>query len=197
MTTFNQTGTDFTTCTNQQYCSGNTVNTGGTDDREASEGGTGSAVDVTPSIDASANNLDAIWFWLVDGTNNLEDLDGASGDWSCSINVGQSNMNLNWTGFTACRINSSCVNQETLVSDQTFTQDLGSTGVKTQTGMSQASATTIAAGDFISCQLAFDNADTMMAQAFKFDPDQTIVNQWAAAPEPFFETQLELLGVGA
>lgn len=184
MTDFAQTETAAAACSAGNFCTGNSTQGDTTLFLQASEGGTGGTTDQRFSIAASGNNADAVFWEIIDGTNNLEDLDGASGLWDFRLNVVKANMNLNWTGVAACRVNSSCVNQETILTDQTGSQSLGSSGVKTDQA-TQASAVTIGATDLVVVVYAFDNIDAMMSQTCDLDADQNISNQWAAAaPDP-------------
>lgn len=179
MTIFQQTGA-VSSCTDSAFCSGNGLN-GEYQDFHASEGGTSSATATSLTIDASANNLIAIFWNIVDGTNNLEDLDGATGNWIFELNVTTGNHQISWTGVDCCRIlgTGACTNQETILSDNTFSDNLSATGVRSQT-INQASAITMGASDEVAVLYAFDNANSM-GQAIGFDKTEQITNQWAAA----------------
>ena len=183
MTAFTQTDTATGACSGiQPFCTGASAGSTG-NARIASEGGTAGTTAATVTVASSANNTVEWGFTITDGTNNLEDLDGATGNWTFRLNIDKASTFVDWTGVGACRMNSSCVNQETICDDQTFTTNLGSTGVVSQV-VNQGSAITMGATDIIACQHAFDNSDTMMERTFDILADQDIENQWAGAAPP-------------
>lgn len=179
MTDFTQ-GVDFPGCGGANYCSGNTTLGDTVSQRQASEGGTPDTTNITFGVVASASDHDTVFFEIIDGTNNLEDLDGATGDWTINLNIVSANMNLRWDEVAVCRLNSSCVNQETIGTNFGGGIIIGTTGVKAKTA-AQASVITMGATDVIMVIGSITNLDEMMTQTAAFDPDQDISNQWAVS----------------
>ena len=101
-----------------------------------------------------------------------------SGTWTIRLNVTASNMNITWTRVYVCRINSTCVNQETIGSNTAVGISLGTTGVKSTTV--SGSAQTPAVGDKVLIVLAFTNG-AMSVQAATSVPNQDIDSPFTAS----------------
>lgn len=193
MTDFTQTDGTTTVCTTAAFCTGNVVNAAQTVERESSEGGTAGTGSVNITIDFGANNENAVTYTVLDGTNNLEDLDGATGNWTFRKNITSARKSHTWTGIAACRVNSSCVNQETICNDQTISIALDTTGIKTAT-VNQASVITMGATDRIAIVSAYDSSETMNNKNHIEAPDQNDSNQWAptGGGDVFFENRHQI-----
>ena len=81
MTTFQITDTAAATCSAGNFCSGNSTTGDTTSFQQASEGGSAGVGNDSYGVVQLANNHDTIFYEIIDGTNNLEDLDGATGNW--------------------------------------------------------------------------------------------------------------------
>lgn len=165
----NYTQTDGTTgrCnSNAGYCSGfSTTQSAGTG-RVCSDGGTAGTGAVSTTTGAATRAIGA-YFTIIPDSGTT----GNSGTWTVRLNVTTANMNLTLLEVWICRVNSSCVNQETIGSTTGLTTSLGTTGVKSinVTG----SAVTLAADDKVVVGFYVDNT-AMSSQAFSFTPDQNI-----------------------
>lgn len=72
----------------------------------------------------------------------------SSGTWTIRWNVTTANMNVTWGSVFICRVNSSCLNQQTLGSSTSVAVSLGTTGAKSTT-VSVSAATSPSATDRI------------------------------------------------
>lgn len=77
-----------------------------------------------------------------------------AGTWEINLNVTlAADHAVTWTGVSICRVNSSCVNQETIIEEAVASIAMDSTGVKTHTTAS-AGAVTPADGDKVIVTIA-------------------------------------------
>lgn len=153
--------------------------------RQASVGGTAGSTPVSFSLASSAT--EQISFELIVPAGAT----GSSGTWTVRLNVTTANMNISAENGAICRVNSSCVNQQTVVGDSAHGLDPSSTGTKTWSV--SGNAVTLAAGDKIIVVLAFLNG-AMSTQAFSFTPSLDIDSPFTAAvvfvaPPPKLITQ--------
>ena len=100
-----------------------------------------------------------------------------AGTWTIRLNVTTSNMNHTWASVHICRVNSSCVNQESLGSASSLGISLGTTGIKSAnvTG----SAATPGAGDKILIVLGFSTS-SMNEQISDYTMNQNIDSPFTA-----------------
>lgn len=166
-TSFTQTNTAANGSAIAAHCSGNSDNTGDTESNTAQVGGSAGS-ERTVTMDSDAADLNAVWMEVV----NIDDYDGASGNWTWRINVTTANMQVTLDEVHICHVDSGYSAKNTLGSATGLGLALTSTGVQSAT-INQASGVTIAAGDKIIVIYAFDNGQSM-AQAFGYTPDQII-----------------------
>ena len=160
--------TDATSaCALDAYCSGNSDNAD-EESNQAQVGGTPGTTARTIDADISAADLNAVWMEII----NIDDYDGASGNWTVRLNITTANHQLSVDEIHICRINSSCTNQETLASSTAIARALGTAQEESFT-VNQSAGTTITAGDKIMVIFAIDNAQSM-PQAFGYTPDSII-----------------------
>ena len=154
------------TCALGQYCS---TDASTPESRKQCEvGGTAGSTPVTVTLVKNAMTNNKIQFECIVGTGK----NWGAGNWTIRLNITTANSNITWTGTFICRINSSCVSQETIGSLTGQTTSLGTTGVKTHTV--SGSAVTPGAGDKVMVILRFTNSDNMNSQAFGYTPNQNI-----------------------
>lgn len=169
---YTQTQTNTLCSANNNYCAAGTATTTDSTQKECTEGGTAGSTEVGRLILGTLTRNNAI-FGIVPGT-----VTGDSGTWTVRLNVTTANMNLSISEIYICRVNSSCVNQETIGSATGLSISLGSTGVKTQTVT--GSAVTLGAGDIVTVVFKIVNG-AMTDQSFNFTPDQNIDSPFTAA----------------
>ena len=104
-----------------------------------------------------------------------------AGTWTINLEVSTANMNLTITEAHLCRVDSSCVNQETIGSNTGLSVSLGTTGVTSFTVA--GAAVTPGAGDKVVIVLVGDNGSMNQALAV-FTATQNIDSPFTApAPE--------------
>jgi hypothetical protein len=154
-------------------CSGATV--GNDASADCVEGGTpGTEVDSFGASSATTGNA-CVFF-------ELDPDDGDSwdeGDYVARINVESANADITWTETHVCRVNSSCVSQETIGSLTGQSVSLGTTGPKSMTV--PGAAVTPAAGDRIYIVCVFDMGGAHGNQTAALIPDQLIDTPLTAA----------------
>ena len=157
------------------YCATTGNNISGTSERDATDGGTAGSTPVSSgAFSSSATDQRASIITIVPDTGTS----GDSGTWTVRLNITTANMNLSIIAIDICRVNSSCVNQESIGSATGLSISLGTTGVKSQnvTG----SAVTLAAGDKVVIVFHVANG-AMSGQSFAWTPDQNIDSPFNAA----------------
>jgi hypothetical protein len=158
------------------FCSTNSE--GISKDRQATVGGLAGSTAQSVTILASQIDFDYVSFECLVPDGYV----GSAGSWVVRMNVTTANSNLTWDGLTLCRVNSSCVSQQTVLAT---TNGLGillsTTGVKstTQTG----SAVSLSSGDRIIAILAISNG-VASSQAFSFTPNQLIDSPFSVTVPP-------------
>ena len=132
------------------------------------EGGTAGVG--TPQVQSTAGELDraAVMFEMQPANGGT----WGAGDYVIRLNIVTANSNATWIAAFVCRLNSACVNQETIGSLTGQSISLGSTGVKTMTV--SGSAVTPADNDKVYIVLVVDFAADHGNVAFNFTPDQLI-----------------------
>ena len=160
-------------CTPAAFCSGASMNTA-TDPRQAVEGGSAGGLGVNLTIDQAS--LIACFFYEV-----LADVADtwAAGNWTVRVNLTGGNADVTLEEVHICRVNSSCVNQETLGSNTGL--GLSTTGGQQNVVVNQPSAASPSAGDKIIIVLVFTNAATMGNQKTQLTHDQLITSPYVAA----------------
>lgn len=158
--------------------------TGSIGGRRAASGETVGSTPVSVSVPGSSTGRLEFICIIPSGTS------GDSGSWTIRLNVTTANMNLTLSGINTgsgnvVRVNSSCVDQQDIVSTSSAwdNTNIGTTGVKTITV--SCSATTVSAGDKVKICIDITNS-AMTSQAFSFTPDQNIDSPFTAstAPQP-------------
>jgi hypothetical protein len=140
-----------------------------------SEGGTpGESADSFGAGAGSSNQACVFWELAPDDGDSWD-----AGDYVVRINVTSGNSSLTWVATYVCRLNSSCVNQETIGNLTGQAIGLGSTGVKSMTVAGSAVAP--AAGDKIYIVCVFDSAGAHGNNTAQLVPDQLIDTPLTAA----------------
>jgi hypothetical protein len=137
----------------------------------------------TPGVGASFINIGSSQTNVVEKAFACDVASGVSwdaGTWTIRLNITASNMNLTWSQVYVCRINSTCVNQETIGSNTAVNISLSTTGVKSTTV--SGSAVTPSAGDKVLIVLAFTNG-AMSSQSAQYTPDQDIDSPFTASSD--------------
>ena len=165
-TNFQQTDT-VAGATNDQ-CSGNT-SSADPESNQADAGGSAGSTERIHQPDNSAADLNGVWMEVI----NIDDYDGASGNWTTRLNVTAANHQLTLDEIHICHVDSSYSAKNTLGSLTAIAANLASTGVQEHV-VNQGSGVTIAAGDLIIIIYAFDNAQAMV-QTFGYTPDQITI----------------------
>ncbi len=164
-TEFTQTNV-VSVCGLDAYCSGN-GSIVGVGSNQSDVGASAGSNERTISF-TSGEAGNAVWMEII----NIDDYDGASGDWTTRISITTSNHHIQLNEVHICRINSSCTNQETLGSTTGLTTALGTAQVESVT-VTQSSGTTITAGDKIMVVYAFTEGQGM-ANSIGYTPTQDI-----------------------
>ena len=165
-TNFQQTDTDAG-ATNVQ-CTGNS-NGAVTRSNQAEVGGSAGSTERTAEPDFLATDLNGVWMEII----NIDDYDGASGNWTTRLNITTANHQITLDEIHICHVDSGYTGKNTLGSLVAIGAALGATGVQEHI-VNQASGVTIAAGDLIIIIYAFDNAQAM-TQTIGYTPDQIII----------------------
>ncbi len=134
------------------YCS-TQGNSGGT--TGASDCRSGGTAGTTP-VSVDMVNLETRLNLVVFSTPDLGVTDWAAGDYIVRLNIDAGSTVVTWEDSHVCRVNTSCVSQETLGSLTSQAIDLSSTGEVTMTV--SASSTTAAATDRLAFVLVFSNS---------------------------------------
>ena len=166
--TTNFTQTDTAAGATNDQCSGNT-SSADNDSNQAEVGGSVGSAEQTHTPDNSAADLNGVWMEVI----NIDDYDGASGNWTTRLNVTTGNHQLMLDEIHICHVDSGYSAKNSLGSLTGIGASLASAGVQEHV-VNQASGVTMAAGDLIIIIYAFDNAQAM-PQAFGYTPDQVIV----------------------
>ncbi len=152
-------------CALNNYCSagGGTIEAG----RQAVQSGSVGSVEASFSVAASASNDNEFSFEIILPTDATSDADTAV----IPINFTTGSMNAILESVYICRVNSSCVNQETIGSESGigFATNGGST-----TRNISCSAVTFAAGDKVIITLGFNETAGHSSQNVGITPDQTM-----------------------
>jgi len=169
-------------CSPATLCAGGTLN-GATGGSQAQVGGTAGTTELLLSIDANASTLRAFFYEFIVPAGTV----GASGTLTIRLNLTTKRGGLTWEEVHVCRINSSCVNQETIGSSTALAIDLGTTGVKSTTV--SGSAITFAAGDKVMVIISISSTDGM-ARNIGITPSEIQDTPWtppsvAGAPEEY------------
>lgn len=171
-TSFTQTDLFNITCARDPYCSAE-VDLLATVKRDAVDGGTAGSTEVTLNMQAGETVGNSTWFFV----DSIDDFDGASGDWTCRLNVTTANSDVDIEAIYICRLNSSCVSQETIGSLTAIGTTL-TAGVKTHT-VTQSASVTISAGDIVAIIYVLTKI-TGTFELFGITPDQDIDSPWSA-----------------
>ena len=166
MSTSNYVQTDTAqVCALTDYCSG----TGGTIEqgRQAAIGGSVGSVAASFTVAAGAGDDNEFSFEVILPADALSSAENAT----IPINFTTGAMTAVLDAVFICRVNSSCVNQETIGSETgiAFATNGGST-----TRTISCSAVTFAAGDKVIITLAFDETGGHSSQGVDVTPDQTM-----------------------
>ena len=102
--------------------------------------------------------------------------DGAAGNWTVRINHTTGNSNILGREVHVCRVNVSCLNQETLGSLTSQAFDT-STGIWTAT-VNQASSTTISVNDRVFIVVGYENTGIHGNSSIGVTPNQIINSPW-------------------
>lgn len=157
------------------YCAATGNNIISTTEKIATAGGTAGSVEIgTSQFSPNATDQRASIITIIPDSGTS----GDSGTWTVRLNITTANMNLSIIAIDICRVNSSCVNQESIGSATGLSISLGSTGVKSQnvTG----SAVTLAAGDKVVIVFHVANG-SMSGQEFGWIPNQNIDSPFSAS----------------
>ena len=166
-TTFEQTDATANASAVAPHCSGNSDNAD-TESNQAQDGGAAGSTARTVTMDNSAADLNCVWMEII----NIDNYDGASGNWTWRISITTGNMQVTLDEVHICHVDSGYAAKNTLGSTVGIGTALTVADVKSGT-INQSAGVTIAAGDKIIVIFAFDNAQAM-AQAFAYTPDQLI-----------------------
>lgn len=183
---YTQTDTNGSACNTLSEliaCSG--LSGGTTLSKQATVGGTAGVTEWSDTINASSTLIEVFGIEITPDSGVSWD----AGTWTVRWNVTTSNMSCTVVAVYVCRVNSSCVNQETIGSATGLSISQGSTGVKSQTV--SGSAVTPSAGDKVLVVMAVQNT-AMTNQTLGWTPDQNIDSPFTAAP-----AQPTLSGVSA
>lgn len=164
-------------CALNNYCSG----VGGTIEfgRQAEIGAGAGSTEQTFTCAVSQADDNEWSFEVIIPTDVVNPTDTTDAIINVNFTTGQ--MDLDWDSVFICRVNSSCVNQETIGSATGL-------GITTNAGLQSTtvgmSAVTFAAGDKCIITLGISNANTMFTRDAGITPDQVLAlpfNQPAAA----------------
>lgn len=164
-------------CVDDALCSGNS-NNADTESNQAEEGVSPGTVPRVGIVDASASDLNIVWMECIMPAG----YDGASGNWTVRIEITTGSHQLSIDEIHICRVNSSCVNQETLASSVAIARLIATAQVETFT-VNQGSNATFAVGDKAVVIFAFDNAQSM-TNNFVYEPTQNIDAPGSVPPFP-------------
>lgn len=161
--TYNQTNT-AQACALNNYCSssGGTIEAG----RQAEIGATAGSTEVTFSVAASQADDNEYSWEIILPASATSDADNAT----VRMNFTTGHMDVTWESCFICRVNSSCVNQETIGSGTA----LGiSTNAGAQSTVISCSAVTFSAGDKVIITCGFSNAGSHSARTIGVTPSST------------------------
>lgn len=173
--------TDTNAAQTNAQCSPNLQNST-TTSCQASSGGTPGSSERTASMEGSGVDRDTVWQEVID----IDDYDGAAGDWTTRINVTTANHQLVLDTIYICHVASDYSNKGTIGSVTGLADNLNDLGVRAHV-VNQASPITIAAGDKIVIIYGFDNLQAM-ANTLGWTPDQLIEGPGAFAAGTFTGT---------
>jgi hypothetical protein len=173
-------------CAAAAFCSGLSA-MGEEHDSQATIGGSAGSAEDNITIDGNATNLRAYYIECVIPADYL----GDAGDWTVRLNLTDAASNSTWTHCHICRVNSGCTNQETIGSNTSVGQSLGTTGTLTATV--SGSAVTLAANDRVMIVFGFTNTNSC-TRTFGITPSLNIDSPFSAAP--ITKTSSENLAVG-
>lgn len=146
-----------TTVSTAAACSG--LSAGSSMAKAATIGGTaGSSENTLTHATSTAGTLRLVHFRLTVPNGSTW---GAS-TFTIRLNLTTANHQIDWVSAYVCRVNSSLVNQETLGSNTSVGQNMGTAGTITTTV--STSSTTPDADDYVYIVLGFTNAQTMSNQ---------------------------------
>lgn len=153
-------------CAMDNYCEGAATECNATFMKIAQSGGTAGSTELSCSMPTVSTRI-------LNGFDCPIDA-GASwngGTWQIPLNFSSGNMNITLEEIHICRVNSSCVNQETIGSSTGI-------GYNTFDGLNTfnvtGSAQTPDSGDRVIILCLTTNADSMMAQSVGITPSETI-----------------------
>lgn len=164
------------------YCSGRPVGSVilSSNDRQCTDGGTaGTGSNIIQLGGSETDVVGALFTCGVDA-----DVSWDAGNWTVRLNVTSANMNITWSRVAICRVNSSCVNQNSIANVGSLGISLGSTGIKSTTV--SGSAQTPSVGDKVVIVFGFTNS-SMSSQQFTITPDQNIDSPFTVAVDPFID----------
>ncbi len=151
------------------YCSTQGNSGGSTTATDCRVGGTPGTTDAQPDM----VNLETRLHLVVFSTPDLGVTDWAAGDYIVRLNIAAASSEVTWQDTYVCRVNSSCVSQETLGSLTSQAQSLAAAIEVTMT--ISASSTTAAATDRLAFVLAFSNTGEHGGNdGFDYTPDSII-----------------------
>lgn len=151
------------------------------------------------SAGSGADNVDMGTAALTDNVGYMYDCvipAGASwdaGTWTIPINFTNGHMDITLDQVRICRVNSSCVNQESLGSESGI--GFNTAGGQTTRNITGSSVASPSAGDRVAIVLVFDKASSHSSRSFDITPNQTITCPFTVAATGI-ANQLPLLGVG-
>ena len=160
-------------CTAAAFCSGATLNAV-TEGKQAVESGTPGIAGGNNTQDLNATRAAFFWEVLADVADTW-----AAGDWTVRVNFATGNTDCTLEEIHICRVNSSCVSQETLGSATGL-------GLSTSAGqqdvvVNQGAAASPNAGDKIIVVVVLANAATMGNQKVQLTHNQLISSPYVAA----------------
>lgn len=149
-------------------CSGLTLG-GDNDGKQADEGGAAGTVEITTVLDGESIVNAYIWLEILADPADT----WSSGNWVVRIDTTAGSMNATWEEVYICRVNSSCVSQETLASATGLAISLNGTGVRSSGNVNQSATASPSAGDKVVVIIGIDPGETM-TKNLKWIPNQLI-----------------------
>ena len=158
-------------CSLDNFCStvGGTIEAG----RQAEAGVSAGVTEAVVSVGAGLTDDNHFSFECIVAAGTT----GSAGDWTVNVNFSSGDMDVTWESCFVCRVNSSCVNQESIGSST----GLGiATNAGAQNTVISGSAVTLAAGDKVIITLGFTEAAGHSAGNVGITPSTTIVSPFVA-----------------
>lgn len=135
------------------FCSGESLLTDAVT-RDCSEAGTGDATTIFITVPAGTEGIAMVWISDPIGVGNWP-----AGDYTVRWNQVFNSTSVDWNGIDICRVNSSCVNQESLYTESNIKEAL-SAGVHALTFTASAAPSAVST-DRLAFIITLNNTDMM------------------------------------